>query len=274
MRAWYHEVSGAWLEAKRKVLSATEIKSLLPEHKRNKKAKLGKDEVSPGFAALWAEKNSTTKPETEAPSRAAARGHIMEPWAVRSWNDQVATEPSFWHWDDCVIARNGVGFSPDAMNVPQTTDKVGLSVAPHSNLLITKNGFKAAAPSDIMEIKSYETAHHMKCCLKNKMDHDELMQLGTAFYVLPSLERAVLLFFCPGAPRSMHSELYTRDDLKEQIKLVEEIAEEYKRMSKILEDKFNPNDTSVMHALCTEEEVYLDFLKNNDKIANSMFMLK
>lgn len=117
-RRWYHEVSAEWLKARQAVLTATDVAGLLPEYKRYLKA--GSPDVpTPGFSALWCKKHSDVYLDTGS-SDAAARGHIMEPYAIDSWNQQA--NPTFYHWDDCIICNKMFGFSPDGMTVPQLTD--------------------------------------------------------------------------------------------------------------------------------------------------------
>lgn len=252
MKKWYHEVSVEWLKARRDVLTATNVAKLLPEYKRSLKANPGT--LMPGFAALWAEKHTEVDPDPTSVGP-AARGHLMEPFAVGDWNQQMLNH--FHHWDD-VIIKNGVfGFSPDAMDISQSFDGVELKVSEDGKYLVTTEGVMMQAPSRIMEIKSYDAAHHMKCCITPKDKHDELLQLSMAFKVLPTLEKATLLFYCPGAPISMHEETYTRDDLEGFILTIEAIGKIYEGTAAQCEAIAHG---ASLHAITTEEEVYDDFL--------------
>ena len=244
MAHWYHEVSVDWLKARQPYITATEIAKLVPEYKRTLKA--DPDAIAPGFAALWAEKNTVSNPDPVSVG-AAARGHWMEWYAVDSWNQQK--EPVMYHWDDCLIVSGRVGFSPDAMNVLQTLPEVELLAK--DGMLIAGNGDYDIAPTEVMEIKSYEPARHIKSCIKEKGEHDELIQLATAFHVVEDLEKAHLVFFCPGAPISMKSFEYTRDDLKDEIELVGKIVERYAKTIKQCKEL-----SSDMAAKYTESEIY------------------
>lgn len=255
MRRWTHEVSADWLKARQAVLTATDVAGLMPEYKRYLKAH-DPGKISPGFAALWAQKHSTGEPDISSPSPAAARGHVMEPWAVSSWNDQ--NEKQFYHWDDCIICNGIFGFSPDAMDSPQMT----VDVTIESRIMETV---------EIMEVKSYETPKHMKSVIMDKMDHEELMQLAMAFVVLPTLERATILWFCPDAPISMHAETYTRDELHDQIRWIIEIGEVYINQSKLCEKLASSHS---LKALCTELQVWEQFVKEQATDVDSIFMLK
>lgn len=263
-RRWYHEVSAEWLKARQTVLTATDVIGLQAEWKRYLKAG-SPDKLMPGFAAMWCQKHSDTYLDTSS-VEAAARGHAMEPWAVDSWNQQMVTR--FHHWDNCIICNGPIGFSPDAMNVPQfsSVHDCRLDVSSCGKFLVSSRGFKCDSPVEAMEIKCYEPAQHMKAIIEERMEHKELMQVAMAFCVLPMLETARLVWFCPGAPVSMFTEKYTRDDLHDQIRWVMEIAEFYMKQS----DKCNEfmMKSNSLEAKCTEEEVYLDYIaeQGNDDV--------
>lgn len=270
VRRWTHDVSAAWLEARKSVLTATEIKSLWPEYKKLQKKPLDPGDIPPGFAGVWAEKNSDSELDTSSPSFAAARGHVMEPYAVESWNAQTAAGPSMFHWDDCVIMRNGVGFSPDAMNTPQYKLVPSMMVRPDGMQLMIGGKDEQYSPTEIMEIKSYEPKAHMKALLvKDKMKRDELMQVAVAFYVLPKLQYAYLVFFCPAAPISMDVIMYTREEMQDMIDDVSGIADMYYKVAGTLEDMKAKAD---WHASFTEQEIWDEFV--SEQSADNQFMLK
>ena len=175
MRRWHHEVSAEWLEHRQQVLTATDVVNLLPEYKRYVKAGEPEDKLFPGFAALWCSKHSKGYLDTESQA-AAARGHVMEPYAVTAWNKQA--KPEFHHWDDCIITKGLCGFSPDATTVEQPKGIVQMSHFFLSDL------------DEIMEVKSYLPDHHMKCFVEDRMEHREIMQVAMAFKILDQLETA------------------------------------------------------------------------------------
>lgn len=245
-RRWQHQVSSEWLEARKDVLTATEIKGLIPEMKRIKKKPLKAGEISPAFAALWSEKHTETQPDVDSPSSDAARGHIMEPYAVESWNNEEP-DKKLYHWDDCVIKANKVGFSPDAMDIEQPVGPVSLMA-------------KSVKPKAIMEIKSYNPAHHIKCILKDKLELDEVWQIAVAFYVLPSLETAYLTFYCPDNPVSMHVFEYSRAELQDKMNMITEIVREYERTEFECEKRFTlPEHWSQF----SEEFIYREYITMN-----------
>ena len=213
---WFHQVDAKWLEARRDCITATEIQKLVSPYKRRSKKDAEAGRIIPAFAALWGDKNSSWPIDPDS-FGAAARGHVMEPYAVEEHN-RIGHDEMF-HWDDCVIVNGSVGFSPDAMDVPQDgIDAVKIDVKDMPGEV-----------RRILEVKSFEPAGHMKAIATPKMERDQLMQLAVAFHVLPSLEEAVLVFFCPPCRIPIYEETYTRDDLKELIGLVGDIDREYRR---------------------------------------------
>lgn len=263
-RRWYHEVSAEWLKARQAVLTATDVASLQAEFNRYLKAG-SPDKIMPGFAAMWCKKHSEVYLDTSS-VEAAARGHAMEPWCVESWNMQAS--PTFFHWDDCIIRNGLLGFSPDAMVVPQMTNDASLQVTTDGKFLVAASQMHYDCPHEIMEIKCYEPAQHMKAIIENRMEHKELMQIAMPFAVLSNLETVRLTWFCPGAPISMFTEKYTRDDLHDQIRWIIEIAEFYeKQADKCMEFMLSSNS---LEAKCTEEQVYMEHISEQ----NNVFMLK
>ena len=253
MKNWYHEVSVEWLKERRNVITATEIASLLPEYKRMQKKESGV--LSPGSAALWCAKHTDTDIDTESKG-AMARGHVLEPWAIKEWNRQA--KPEHFHWDDCIICRNGVGFSPDGCDVPMHLSDAKLSVT-SDNVLVNDDGETQQAPTSILEIKSYEPAHHMKCVIEDKKEHKELWQVAVAFYVVPCLEEAKIIWFCPDSPIPMWVEEYKREDLEEQLKIIDGIVDMYFKTAGRCEQI-----SSKYTVECTEDQIYMKYLQDLD----------
>lgn len=266
---WHHEVDPTWLEARRHVLTATDIVNLLPEYKRWVKAK-DPDALPPGFSALWCQKATEGFDEVDS-WNAAARGHVMEPYAIEDWNMQCL--PIFEHWDDCIIVRNGVGFSPDAMTIPQYQVFPALQVSKDGNMLYRSDKkFEQPSPAMIMEVKCYEPANHMKAlCVKDKLDHKEAWQIATAFYVLPKLMEAKLLWYCPNAPFPMHVESYTRVELKDMIDTICKIVELYDKVDNHWEAILKGSDP-VMEAHFDEQGIYDEFVASQQP--DSVFELR
>lgn len=273
---WEFDVDPAWLEERKSVLTASEVAKLLPSWKKAVKAP---GTISPEFAALWAEKNSDGLVDTSSPSQAAARGHVMEPWAIDAWNDNVASAssplPTFHHWDDILVASDGIGFSPDGMDTVQPEGPVRLDVAKNGKALKAPDGTLYKAPSHILEVKAYDPRHHMKCCITDRMSHDELFQLAMAFCVLPLLETATLLFFCPAAPITMHYETYTREQLSKMIEIVGEIQGMWNVQSRKCQELMEEYIAIGMMAGVSEQEIWEAHMRDrNIEIAQDDFRLR
>jgi len=263
-RRWYHEVSADWLKARQGCLTATDIASLVPEYKRYLKQK-DPDAIPPGFAALWCQKHSNGFLDTSSPSSAAARGHIMEPYAVEEWNKW--TGGYMYHWDDCIIINgsNGIGFSPDAANYPcPCRVKMG-SVSD-----------ECRAINSILEVKCYEPAAHMKAFVESTDAHKERMQAAVPFAVLPQLAAATVLWYCPGAPVPMFSCTYSAAGLAEEIKMAFEIADLYRKVGESIEDaiandplKFHP---ASLHTMYSEDGIYQEWLASQVENDNVFIM--
>lgn len=243
MRRWHHEVSAEWLEHRQQVLTATDVVNLLPEYKRYVKAGEPEDELFPGFAALWCSKHSKGYLDTESQA-AAARGHVMEPYAVTAWNKQA--KPEFHHWDDCIITKGLCGFSPDATTVEQPKGIVQMS------------HFFLSDMDEIMEIKSYLPDHHMKCFVEDRMEHREIMQVAMAFKILDQLVTAHIVWYCPGAPVPMFEERYVRDELADEIVLVSKVVQTYEKQAKLCEARVG--SANVLDAVYTEDEIWQDHM--------------
>lgn len=250
-----HQVSEEWLKARKRVLTATDVKALLPAYKRILKKPVAADQIVPEFAALWAEKKSTGLIETSSPSSSAARGHVMEPWAVRAWN--MSSSRKICHWDDCIVTNGLLGFSPDALDVSCPTEWA----VEAENVNATFG----------VEIKSYEPAKHMKSILVSKAEKEERMQLASAFAVMPQLQKMFLLLFCPSAPIPVVSVSFTRDDLAEEIDLIEGIANEFLRNAKLLNELKQKMPKLEPH--CTEQEVWEEYERERADM-DSTFALK
>lgn len=214
---WIHQVSTEWLDARKDVITATELVGLRTGFsKLNSKQKAG-EEVGQAFAALWGKKHSIA-PTDPMSYGAAARGHWAEPFAVDDFNtNEVGAK--MYHWDDVIIVNDGIGFSPDALNMEQKDDSPRLEVKQGKIA-----GYKTK-PTEILEIKSYGIENHMKSLAKTAAQQDERWQLAVAMMVLPCLKTAYLLHYNPEADFSMIVHKYSREDLEKEIKELQGLVE-------------------------------------------------
>lgn len=231
---WCHEVSSEWAEARKRVIGATDIKELKVGFDKLSKAKREGMEIIPKFAAKIASKRMPDSQELVSYG-ARARGHVLEPYAVKAYNAHVDSQESphlkMHHWDDFLIERDGVGFSPDAMDFEQRKyfgDEVCAFVDVDAGMLFGERG-EHSLPTRILEVKSYEAKHHYEAMAANSKKLDERFQLATAMWVCPTIEEAVLFFYNPSVPHQGFFRNYTRSDLKEEIEIVDSIIEAYKK---------------------------------------------
>lgn len=253
-KLWRHEVSADWLQARRDVLTASEIRAMLPEYKRMLKKKPG--EISPGFFALCGAKLSHDDPDPIS-TGAAARGHIMEPYAIIDWNVNECSKPEddYYHWDDIVIKRNGIGYSPDGLDIPQLPE-MGVQVdwSEKNNCLVVQNE-TFSLPSRAIEVKCYEPKNHMKNLIVDKKDREERLQVAVAFMVLPSLKHVDVLWYCPDAPVPMYKERYKKSDLKAEIEVITGMLKIFHEHMKLIRE-YKSNG---LKPHFSEDKIYKDY---------------
>ena len=256
---WEHKVDPRWMEARRSVITASEICSCRSAfQKANEKQKSG-SVVLPAFASLWLSKQSERAPELES-FGAAARGHVLEPYAVDDWNSSIGMSDDRFmhHWDDCIIKKGSLGWSPDALSIPQETGEASLFY--HDKQLKEwdhgKWGKAFSGPTKFLEIKSYEASHHMKCMLTEPSKLDERWQMAVGFTAVPTLEEGYLLFYSIDTDLSFHVS-YSRQSLKKEIEIVKEMVDLWDmNISKLesIPSRFVRNHT--------ESEIYQNYIRD------------
>lgn len=241
---WQHQVSTEWLKARRHYLNSGDISKLYPQAKKWRQG----DPIPPNFIGLWFEKHMDSDLEPMSYGD-MARGHLMEPYAIEDFNMQYMEH--LYHWDDICIHNGVLSFSPDALDVEQP-------VIPEVDVDHTL--FSAASASG--EIKSYKAYHHGQCVLLPHDKQEELLQVAMSMKVLPNLEQAYLIHYCPGAPMSMRVDVYTREDFQNwgQFDKIDTVAELWKKAieeipKQLKEMKDQPK------ARHSEEQVWLDTMK-------------
>lgn len=246
---WDHDASAEWMKVRRAYLTASDIAGLVPSYERalrNGKGVIPCDVLVPSFAKLWGEKHGDAEIVTRSDG-AAARGHIMEPYAVADY--VKATGIPMHHWDDCLVCSDDVlAFSPDALDIPQPVDEDG-------TMPVQVRG-EDIHPMRMVEIKSYGIVRHYECMLADKQSlalRDQRVQMAVAMRVCPTIETATLLNYNPTAyaMHSMFAHGYSRDDLKPEMALIDGMASEWKKTCNILSGM----DTG-MSATVTEFEVW------------------
>lgn len=255
-RFWAYEADLDWVRARKRYLTATDIVSLLPELKRVKKnglleTKFGK--CSRACIGLWAEKTSVSEPELYAPSQDAARGHVLEPYAVQEFSRLSKTEMK--PWDDILIADEDrkVGFSPDALDILQPMKGGGVLPA---------SGFADEfAVHKMLEVKSYGAKHHTEMLLEDKMEHKERYQIAAAMEVLPTIDIGALMFYNPSAAKQIIVAVYKREDLVNEIADVQEIIGMYNGTKEVIE-----KIDGALKAQFTEDQIYQEHVSARENL--------
>ena len=215
MTKWYHEVSRDWMVARQSVLSATDIKQLLPVTKTGRARKVTDED----YLKVLASKIVEISYDDCCSTGAAARGHILEPYAIEMFNEfiGVSSNEVLHHWDDFVVASpNGIlGFSPDALNFKQEADIPPIGV-------ITEIDY-------IGEVKCYGADRHLICGRTPKEELEERWQIAAAMATCEKIDHAWLIFFNPSMTRQMYVVRYGRVELADEIETCLGIAQDYKK---------------------------------------------
>lgn len=249
---WTHEVDPQWLEARKDVLTATELAGLTSGFTKVTKAQKAGESVAPAFAALWGEKHSLM-PVDPTSNDAAARGHFLEPYAIEEFNERM--DGKWYHWDDCVICNNGIGFSPDAMNIPQGKPIHNRLDVVKGKLVDTNGNVVDKLPTSILEVKSYGIGNHMKNVVANKMSLKERWQIAAAFLTIPTLEEAYLVQYCPQTELGLFYHRYEREDLEDEIEKLREIIQVWNATCQYFDAMWQPE----MTCCYTEEQIMEDY---------------
>lgn len=220
MTQWTHYVDLDWLIARQKYLTASEIKQLLPVTKTGRPRKI---EDIDRFKVLASKLVELTLDDCLA-TGPAARGHILEPYALEAYNNYLEREgvtdmPYLHHWDDCVVSNNSIiAFSPDALDVEQPDRMI-------TDLIFTSN-----YPTWLGECKCYGTDKHLQCIMTPKDQLEERWQIATAMAVQPTIEHASLIFYDPRLHDSklqLGIKVYLKEDLEDEIKTILAVKDDW-----------------------------------------------
>lgn len=212
---WRHVVDKEWMMARTNYLTASSIKNILPITETGRKRSQAQIEanmlkIASSFATEY------ISDEDCIATGMAARGHLLEPIAIEEAN-KVANL-GLYHWDDIILVKDLLGWSPDAMSIPQT-EKPPLYD-------IKKNG--APCSASIGEVKSYGMERHMVSVRTDKKDCPERWQLAVGMALLKNCQFAHLIFFNPDSTIRLAIKTYSRKDLEEEIQMVEEAENSFK----------------------------------------------
>lgn len=218
---WTHRCSLDWMRTRQKVLTASDVKELLPYTPTGKTRKVGEDK----YLKVLANKLRYLTEDDCLSTGAAARGHLLEKYAIMCYNQHFSKAifgEDLFHWDDLVVGKPGgtplmmLGFSPDAMNhAPMDTCK-------EDQVNLTNTRYDT-----IGEIKSYGAERHLLCGNMKPEDLEERWQVATAMAAVEWIDQAVVMFFNPSMEKQMFVAAYEQRDLKAEIDVVLEVQKNW-----------------------------------------------
>lgn len=253
MTKWFHKVDLGWLMARQECLTATDVKDLLPITKTGRKRTVTEE----AYLGVLAKKLQLLTNEDCESTGAAARGHVLEPYAIKMYNGEVSLQsglPRFlYHWDDIIVTRRSfkkfsLGFSPDALDVEP----------PKGCNMFAANEFKCVG-----EIKSYYPTKHLVCANTPADQLEERWQIAVAMAVCDNIEEGKLLFYNPSMPRDMLYVVgYDRDDLADEIDMVLDVEDRWLTFVENYDVSIPVNDVYVGGLL--EQEIIRDIMKREE----------
>ena len=210
---WTHKVSREWMEARKKYLTASGVSSIIPFTATGKPRN-----VDSKYFEIWAATRTAITEDDLYSHGPAARGHLLEHYAVAEFNALRKAPWLMQPWDDALIFNDhGMAFSPDGMMVSQ--NKYQNAVEIDEDQLPFNTG--------CVEVKSYAYAKHYACGVCDKSKLEERWQLAHAMAVSDKISVIYLVFYNPSCKERLFVHTYKRDDLEKEIKLCKEAAEEY-----------------------------------------------
>lgn len=242
MKNWTHKVSLEWLKERQRYITASDIAGLTD--KTDSGRKRSQAIIEQNFIKIFADKSRTLTEEDCVSTGAAARGHIMEPIALRLVQDKYGIEAN--HWDDFILTKGNIGWSPDGLDRKQPILRVrasGIDVNP-------SRGF---------EVKCYYAEKHLATGMANKLTLPERWQIATAFYVCPTLRRMDLILYNPSLNKfqmMLHS--YFPEELEDELQQIEEIDDKINDMWETIESTAYLTEVAINSPL-TEESIYADY---------------
>ena len=263
MKPWDYASNPKWLEARKGLLTATEIAELIEPYKEwqasealkangdgRAKPESKKETFRIACRKLWAAKRAETVMKN-ADTAEMRRGHCLEPYAVEAVNQLGG---SFYHWDDIVVTNGMFGCSPDALDIPMPKFAIEDCVCDISDI----------SPKHALEIKSLNPVDHMaeyeltdKWMIDKVRKNSKIIQQVAGQIVSLGLEDCTVVFFNPQLKRwGVKMFTFTSKDFEEEAKLFQKVVEAYGKFV----DEFENIPESDVTIPWTEQELYDIFL--------------
>lgn len=224
---WRHRVSLSWLQQRQNHLTATDIKDLLPYTNTGRDKKITEWD----YVKVYSRKMTELTEDDCWSEGVAARGHLLEPYAINSFN--AITSGGLYHWDDCVIYNEnefGLSYSPDGLNIdcqqfiPRPTKSIP------NPTLSPKISCTKIEPTMLGEVKSYGVEKHYKTAYTAANKLEERWQIATAMTVNPTIKEAFLVLYNPDIKikdEQVFIVKYNREDLLNEIDTIKKIEKNW-----------------------------------------------
>lgn len=205
-----HRCSIEWMRDRSQYLTASEIRKLVPLTAGGRKKNITDDMR----LEVLANKMREIREDDCMSYGAMARGHLLEPYAIGSFN-LISGASNLYHWDDRVLTRDGVlGFSPDALDVPMDMS----------------NEDAVEKATIIGEVKSYEAGRHLITAADDKFTLEERWQIATAMMVCKNADVAYLILYNPDMTKrdlQVIAVEYRRDELDSELGIIEAVKKDW-----------------------------------------------
>lgn len=221
---WEHMSSLAWMQNRQRYLTASDIRKLVPYTKTGKKRTVSIDTKY----EIAASKIVHLRLEDCMSYGAAARGHLLEPYAIKAFNESAISYGlgyKFFHIDDQIVMKSDNNWLPLAFS----PDAVSLEDFP-TDLVIDENKF--TSDFHIAEVKCYSPGKHLATAVTDLESIEERWQIATAMAVCDNIASGSLLLYCPdleSKTAKLFRIVYYREDLENEISIVRETADEFNK---------------------------------------------
>lgn len=251
---WRHEVDKEWMMARTHYLTASSIKNILPITETGRKR--SQAQIEANMLKIAANLMTASISDEDCVSTGmAARGHLLEPIAIEEANK--AANLGLYHWDDIILSKDLLGWSPDAMSIPQTEKVASYDIEVHG----------APCPSSIGEVKSYGIERHITSVYTDKEDCPERWQLAVGMTLLKNCQFANLIFFNPDSTIRLAIKTYSRKDLEEEIEMIKEAETSFKQFLKDLPYFEEKNDFCEMNnAVAKNSDYYMHVFSKAERM--------
>lgn len=251
---WRHVVSKDWMIARTHYLTASNIKNILPITETGRKR--SQAQIEANMMKVAANLMTASIPDEDCVSTGmAARGHLLEPIAIEEANK--AANLGLYHWDDIILSKDLLGWSPDAMSIPQTKKVASYDIELHG----------APCPSSIGEVKSYGMEKHIASVYTDKEDCPERWQLAVGMALLKNCQFANLIFFNPDSNIRLAIKTYSRKDLEKEIGMVKETEASFKEFLKHLPFFETKNDFCETNSeIAKNSDYYMNLLMQEERM--------